>query len=249
MAQQLIKIENEEWWISLIEDCQSILTEGIWNYRLTLIKTYHLLGKRILEENDNFERTKIYGKRLCNAVAVSLGKSERTIFQAIQFVKTFPNLDLLPEGKNISWHKICNNLLPVPKEDKIIVPEGKFSVLLADPPWTYRNVGVEGAVDKEYPTMTIQELCELPVKELVSENAVLFLWTTNPILVEFDNGKIWIPSFDELGKILSLIGQCEDEKYPNGKGLELVYEFFKEAILCDMSYEKFCKYKGIPTKL
>ena len=69
------------------------------------------------------------------------------------------------------------------------------------------------------------------------------------VQVDFDNGYIWIPSFDELGKILSLIGQCEDEKYPNGKGAELVYEFLKEAILCEMSYEEFCKMKGIPTRL
>lgn len=64
------------------------------------------------------------------------------------------------------------------------------------------------------------------------------------IKVELDNRQTWVPSFDELGKILSLIGQCEDEKYPYGKGLELVYEFF-----CDMSYEEFCKNKGIPTSL
>ena len=69
------------------------------------------------------------------------------------------------------------------------------------------------------------------------------------VIVEFDNGQKWVPSFDELGKISSLIWQCEDEKYPYGKGMELVYEFLKEAILTDISYEKFCKNKGIPTRL
>lgn len=185
MKKEIVKnLENEGWYYSLIDDCQSILTEGIWNYRLTLIKTYHLLGQRILEENNNFERAKIYGEKIVQHVAQSLGKSTRTIFQAIQFAKKYPNLDLLPGGKNISWHKICIELLPQPKTTSISLPEGKYSVILADPPWTYDNTGVEGAVDKEYPTMTIQELCDLPIKELVSENAVLFLWTTNPILEE-----------------------------------------------------------------
>ena len=64
-------IEQENWYISLIDDCQGILTEGIWNYRLTLIKTYHLLGKRILEENDNFKREKIYGEKICQHVGIS----------------------------------------------------------------------------------------------------------------------------------------------------------------------------------
>lgn len=80
------------------------------------------------------------------------------------------------------------------------------------------------------------------IEKYYSENKI---W----VKVIFENNLIWVPSFDELGKILSLIGQCEDEKYPNGKGLELVYEFFKETILIGMSYEEFCKYKGIPTKL
>jgi N6-adenosine-specific RNA methylase IME4 len=180
----LIKLEQTDWWKLLVDDCQSILVEGIWNYRLTLIKTYHLLGKRILKENDNFERVEIYGKKIVSQVSQSLGQSERTIWRVMQFVNKYPDLDLLPEGKNISWHKICNNLLPVLKEKEVPLPEGKYNVILADPPWTYKNTGVEGAVDKEYPTMTIEELCEMPIKERIVENAVLFLWTTNPILEE-----------------------------------------------------------------
>jgi N6-adenosine-specific RNA methylase IME4 len=157
-----------------------------------LIEAYHNLGKRILEENNNFEREKIYGKKIVQRVAVSLGKSERSIFQAIQFVEKFPKLDTLPDGKNISWHKICNNLLPAPKEDKIILPEGKFNVLVADPAWEYRNKGVDGSAEKEYPTMSIEKLCNMGVKELSTENAVLFMWVTNPLLEEcFEVIKSW----------------------------------------------------------
>jgi N6-adenosine-specific RNA methylase IME4 len=32
--------------------------------------------------------------------------------------------------------------------------------------------------------MTIAELCELPVKEMVDDDAVLFLWVTSPLLFE-----------------------------------------------------------------
>ncbi|KKQ68589.1 MAG: hypothetical protein A2626_02820 [Candidatus Nealsonbacteria bacterium RIFCSPHIGHO2_01_FULL_38_55] len=64
------------------------------------------------EENDNFEREKIYGKKILQRVAISLGKSERTIYQAVEFAQKYPDIQKLPEGKNISWHKICNNLLP-----------------------------------------------------------------------------------------------------------------------------------------
>jgi len=66
------------------------------------------------------------------------------------------------------------------------------------------------------------------------------------IQVIFDNGTVWIPSFDEVGKIINLIGKCEDEKYPRGKGLDLVREFIEETILTGISYEEFCKIKKIP---
>ena len=193
MAKEITKpINQEDWYQSLVDDCQSLLVEGIWNYRLTLIKTYHLLGKRIMEETDNFSKAKIYGEKITQQVALSLGKSQRTIQQAVQFAKIYPDLDLISGGKNISWHKICNDLLPKPKEEKIELPKGKYNVLLIDPPWTYKNTGVEGAVDKEYPTMTIQELCKMPVGEIAIENSVIFLWTTNPILEEcFDVIRSW----------------------------------------------------------
>jgi len=61
---------------------------------------------------------------------------------------------------------------------------GKFRVVLSDPPWQYVNSGLAdyGHAEAHYPTMSLAELCALPVKDLVEENAVLFLWATAPML-------------------------------------------------------------------
>ncbi len=62
--------------------------------------------------------------------------------------------------------------------------EKKYRVLYADPPWRYndrRDGNTTGAED-HYPTMTITELCDLSIKRLAQDNAVLFLWTTSPLL-------------------------------------------------------------------
>lgn len=196
MSKKLTTIlRNQEWYQSLIEDCQSILTEGIWNYRLTLIKTYHLLGRRILEENDNFKREKVYGEEIVSHVSESLGQSPRTLWRALQFVRKYPDLDMLPEGKNISWHKICNNLLPSPKE-KVILPKGKFQVIYADPPWPYPkridSKNLYGNVDYHYDTMTIKDLCNMEVGKLADENSVLFIWVaTNFLEQSFEIVKSW----------------------------------------------------------
>jgi site-specific DNA-methyltransferase (adenine-specific) len=64
------------------------------------------------------------------------------------------------------------------------LPEGKYRVLYADPPWQYDNSGLGGAAQKHYPTLPTEEICALPVNDLAGDNAVLFLWVTNPFLKE-----------------------------------------------------------------
>jgi N6-adenosine-specific RNA methylase IME4 len=67
-------------------------------------------------------------------------------------------------------------------------PIGKYRVVYADPPWKYGDSrdGLDGTTGAtaHYPTMTITELCALPVTEWIDDNAVLFLWVTSPLLFE-----------------------------------------------------------------
>ena len=62
----------------------------------------------------------------------------------------------------------------------------KYSILLADPPWTYAdkaNAGERGACYK-YPTMGIDEICALPVSSISADDSVLFIWGTWALLPE-----------------------------------------------------------------
>jgi hypothetical protein len=59
-----------------------------------------------------------------------------------------------------------------------------FGTIYADPPWRYGNQGTRAATDNHYGTMTVDELCEMPVGELADDNAHLHLWTTNAFLPE-----------------------------------------------------------------
>lgn len=70
----------------------------------------------------------------------------------------------------------------------------KYSVIYADPPWKYSDELIKGygAAVHHYPPMSIQELCELPIKAKASDKAALFLWVTSPILEEcYDVIKAW----------------------------------------------------------
>ena len=63
--------------------------------------------------------------------------------------------------------------------------EGIYQVIYADPPWKYndqQNTEKLGGAEKHYPTMSIDELCELDIGEIADKNSILFLWTTSPLL-------------------------------------------------------------------
>jgi N6-adenosine-specific RNA methylase IME4 len=64
---------------------------------------------------------------------------------------------------------------------------GRYVVILADPPLRYANPPIgpsNRSIENHYPTMTIEEICALPVPDIAHENSILFLWATSPMLVE-----------------------------------------------------------------
>ena len=69
-------------------------------------------------------------------------------------------------------------------KDQPDLPTDKYRVIYADPPWNYGNSGLDdyGHAERHYPTMSIEELCNLDVPDIIEDNSVLFLWTTSPLL-------------------------------------------------------------------
>lgn len=63
--------------------------------------------------------------------------------------------------------------------------EGRYSVVLCDPPWRYEHCRTENrAIENQYPTMALEEICSLPVNTVIADDAILFLWATSPKLGE-----------------------------------------------------------------
>lgn len=82
------------------------------------------------------------------------------------------------------------------------LPEKKFDIIYADPPWDYggkmqfdrsstsaektdfsKNIFISAANFK-YPTLKSKELMKLPVAEIASDDCLLFMWVTNPHLAQ-----------------------------------------------------------------
>ena len=64
----------------------------------------------------------------------------------------------------------------------------KYHIIYADPPWSYRDKKRDGRTKcgaaNHYKCMDLEALEKLPVKDIAEDNAVLFLWTTFPLLLD-----------------------------------------------------------------
>jgi N6-adenosine-specific RNA methylase IME4 len=62
----------------------------------------------------------------------------------------------------------------------------KFGTILADPPWQFQNrtgkVAPEHRRLARYETMTLDDICALPVEGLAADTAHLYLWVPNALL-------------------------------------------------------------------
>lgn len=68
-------------------------------------------------------------------------------------------------------------------------PQGGFRVILADPPWEFKNYSEKGEAKnakKHYQCMSIEDLCALPVHLLAAKNCALFLWCTWPLMPQWN---------------------------------------------------------------
>ncbi|MCM3897085.1 MT-A70 family methyltransferase [Gordonia sputi] len=84
-----------------------------------------------------------------------------------------PTIDTLPPAADIA---------PLPTVD------GGFQTVLADPPWRFANrtgkVAPEHRRLDRYGTMDLEEIKALPVDSVTADNAHLYLWVPNALLLE-----------------------------------------------------------------
>ena len=65
----------------------------------------------------------------------------------------------------------------------LLTGETKYHIICADPPWRYDFAATENrAIENQYPTMGLDEIKMLPVPEITTDDAVLYLWATAPKL-------------------------------------------------------------------
>jgi N6-adenosine-specific RNA methylase IME4 len=73
----------------------------------------------------------------------------------------------------------------IKKDLKLKLPTGQYNIIYADPPWQYEHsISNSRKIENQYPTMTLEDICNLNIHEISAKDSILFLWATNPKLQE-----------------------------------------------------------------
>ena len=68
---------------------------------------------------------------------------------------------------------------------EIPLPNKKYNIIYADPPWSFKDTFYQNGgrarrnINEQYPTMSIKDIGNLPVKNIADKDCILFLWTTD----------------------------------------------------------------------
>lgn len=112
--------------------------------------------------------------------AIFVAKTEKEILDAAKRIRQ-EKLDQRREERAEKIVEISQNNKPLSVDSL----DRLYPVVYADPPWRYEHSMTDNRkIENQYPTMSLQEICDLPVTDIATPDAVLFLWTTSPKLAE-----------------------------------------------------------------
>lgn len=121
---------------------------------------------------------------------------------------------------------------PIPADDLLAKVEGRFSTIIADPPWRFQNATGKVAPEHRrllrYPTMELHEIMELPVSRLASAQSHLYLWVPNALLME---GLQVMKSWGFTYKSNLVWMKIRKDGGPDGRGVGFYFRNVTELVL------------------
>lgn len=130
--------------------------------------------------------------RAVEHAAETVGVGGRTVARAKAVLEKAPKerVEAINAGK-ATLKQVEREMKRAEQREQIAVyrpPEGRFSVIVADPPWQYEDTldGSDAARGgTPYPTMTLEQICALQVGEKhAAPDCALWLWVTNSHLID-----------------------------------------------------------------
>jgi len=108
----------------------------------------------------------------------------------------------------------------------------RFGTVLADPPWRFANRTGKMAPEHKrlarYETMTVEEICALPVAQVAHDRAHLYLWVPNALMPE---GLHVLEAWGFTYKSNLIWHKVRKDGGPDGRGVGFYFRNVTEMIL------------------
>jgi N6-adenosine-specific RNA methylase IME4 len=109
---------------------------------------------------------------------------------------------------------------------------GKYTTILADPPWRFQNstgkVAPEHKRLSRYNTLSLQEIMDIPVNSVAEENSHLYLWVPNALLSE---GLEVMKKWGFVYKTNIIWYKIRKDGGPDGRGVGFYFRNVTELVL------------------
>jgi len=152
--------------------------------KVQTVNTRKELSKVAAVSHDTIAKVKKIQEKAPEEIKAKLATGEVSINAAYKEIKKEEKKEELQIKKNEYEKRVetkTNNEFKI----DILNTNETFRVIYADPAWSYNDKQDSpqlGGAAKHYNTMSVKQLCELPVNKISERNSVLFLWVTSPLL-------------------------------------------------------------------
>ena len=140
------------------------------------VNTQKELAKVAGVSHDTIAKVEKIQAKATPEIKSAIKAGEMSINQAYQTVKREEKKQEVQKRID-EYAEVQTGVIDIEKPDK------KYNIVYADPPWKYWESGNKNQ-SLHYTTMTVDEICNLPVKDITADDCILFLWVTYPILKE-----------------------------------------------------------------
>jgi len=130
---------------------------------------------------------------------------------------------------------MTDNVIPISEPGRSLLKvagDTKFGTILADPPWRFTNRTGKMAPEHKrlsrYDTMTLDDICELPVAQISDEPSHLYLWVPNALLPE---GLKVMDAWGFKYKSNLIWHKIRKDGGPDGRGVGFYFRNVTEVIL------------------
>lgn len=158
------------------------------------IETRKELAKVANVSHDTIAKVKVIQATATPEVKAKLSTGEVSINQVYQDIKKEEKREQ-QEVKKQEYEQRVETITKNEFKVDIFNTKEKFRVIYSDPAWSYndkQDTPQLGGAAKHYDTMSVSEICSLPVNEISEKDSVLFLWVTSPLLEDaFTVIKAW----------------------------------------------------------